>query len=72
MGSQGRHGWAKMDMLVGVALEIQYGIDGMTQNSFQRMVAIIGRHTAVESEAIAARQKDRSKPRGTYKPRACN
>ena len=50
-------------------LEIQYGIDGMTQNSFQRMVAIIGRHTAVESEAIAARQKERSKPRGTYKPR---
>jgi hypothetical protein len=34
------------------------------------MVAIIGRHTAVESEAIAARQKERPKPRGTYKPRA--
>jgi hypothetical protein len=47
--------------LEAVAPEICYGINGLSQNSFQRIVAIIGKHTIQESLDIATKEKARKK-----------
>jgi hypothetical protein len=52
-----------------VAPEICYGIDGLSQNQFQRIVAMIGRHTVPESQAKAEHERTRKKRSGGYKPR---
>ena len=47
--------------LMSVAPEICFGINGLSQNSFQLIVAIIGKHTVQESLAIAAKEKAKKK-----------
>jgi hypothetical protein len=52
-----------------IAPEICYGLDGLSQRQFQRMVAMIGRHTAVESAEFAQYERTREKRSNGYKKR---
>jgi hypothetical protein len=55
--------------LLGIAPEICYGLDGLSQRQFQRMIAMLGRHTAVESGLMANYERTRPKRSGGYAPR---